>query len=72
MKKPGYLALLTSGVLFTAFFANVALGAFGLKPPLDDVQEMMLLFFSSLMFAGAVLLLEAADRRAPDGVPNGS
>lgn len=72
MKKPSLLTLLAAGVLFLAFFANVALGALGSKPPLGDIQEMLMLFAASLVFAVSVLLFEAEDRRSGDDATEGS
>ncbi|MGI9387411.1 MAG: hypothetical protein ACR2OX_08260 [Methyloligellaceae bacterium] len=61
MKKPGLFMLLIAGVLFAAFFSNVALGALGQKPLLGDIPEMLVLFASSVFFAAAVLIFEADD-----------
>lgn len=66
MKKPSLLALLAAGGLFLAFFTNVALGALGTKPPLGDIQEMLMLFAASILFVVSVLCFEAEDRRAAD------
>ena len=59
MTRPSRLALVAAGALFLAFFANVSLGALGQKPPLGDVQEMLMLFAASILFAAAVLVFEA-------------
>jgi len=64
--------LLAAAVLFCAFFSNVALGAVGQKPLLDDIQEMLVLFASSVFFAGSVLLFEAQDKRAAQEVADRS
>ncbi len=72
MKKIGRLALLAAGVLFVAFFSNVAVGATGQKPLLGDIQEMATLFASAVLFAVAVLLIEANDGRTADQAPNES
>lgn len=61
MRKPAQLTLLAAGVLFVAFFSNVTLGALGNKPLLNDIQEMLMLLASSILFAVAVLQFEAAD-----------
>ena len=61
MKKTGLLTLLAAGILFIAFFSNVTLGALGNKPVLNDIQEMLMLFASSILFAVAVLQFETAD-----------
>lgn len=63
MNKPGLLSLFAAGALFAAFFSNVAFGALGYKPMLNDVQEMLMLFASSVLFAVAVLRMEAAHLR---------
>ena len=61
MKKPGQLALLGAGILFFLFFSNVSLGALGIKPVLSDIQEMLTLLASSVLFSVATLQFEAAD-----------
>ena len=72
MKKPSIAILLIAAALFCAFFSNVALGALGQKPLLNDIQEMLILFTSSVFFAASVLLFEAEDKRAAEEVKNGS
>ncbi|MGI9384356.1 MAG: hypothetical protein ACR2PO_14480 [Methyloligellaceae bacterium] len=72
MKKPSLLALLAAGGLFLAFFANVALGALGIKPPLGDIQEMLLLLAAAILFVVSVLGFEAEDRRAADDTTKNS
>ena len=72
MKKPSVLMLLVAGVLFAVFFANVAFGAFGQKPVFDDIQEMLILFASSICFSVSVLLFEAEDKRATAQAKGGS
>lgn len=72
MKKPSVVMLLAAAVLFCAFFSNVALGAFGQKALLNDIQEMLVLFASSVFFAASVLLFEAEDKRAAQEVTDGS
>lgn len=63
MKRTGLLALLAAGVLFAAYFSNVAFGALGNKPLLNDIQEMLTLLASSILFAVAVLQFEAAQKQ---------
>ena len=66
MKNLGRLALLAAGVLFVAFFSNVAMGAVSGKPPLGDIQEMVTLLGSSILFAVAVLTLESEARKSSE------
>ena len=61
MARFGQFSLVLSGILFIAFFSNVAMGAFGQKPILNDIQEMLTLLASSILFAVAVLRFEAED-----------
>ena len=61
MARFGQFSLVLSGILFIAFFSNVAMGAFGQKPLLNDIQEMLTLLASSILFAVAVLRFEAKD-----------
>ncbi len=70
MKNMGRLALLAAGVLFVAFFSNVAMGAASGKPPLGDVQEMVMLLASSILFAVAVLRFELEARRSSISTTN--
>ena len=72
MKIPCRLVLLAAGVLFLAFFGNVAMGALGKKPLLGDIQEMLMLFAASILFAVSVLCFEAKDRQAGDDATEGS
>ena len=72
MKKPSVLMLLAAGALFAVFFTNVAIGAFGQKPVFGDIQEMLMLFASSVCFAVSVLLFEAEDKRATAQAKDGS
>ncbi len=58
MENIGRLALLAAGVLFVAFFSNVAMGAIAGNPPLGDVPEMLTLLASAVLFAVAVLRFE--------------
>lgn len=63
MARLGQLSLVLSGILFVAYFSNVAMGAFGQKPLLNDIREMLTLLASSILFAIAVLQLEAASAK---------
>lgn len=66
MKKPGQLPLIVAGILFSVYFANVAIGAFSSKPFLGDIAEMLTLLASSVVFAIATLQIEAAQSNAQD------
>jgi hypothetical protein len=46
-------------VVFVAFFANVAMGAFGSGGVLGDVGEMLVLFTASILFVAGILKREA-------------
>lgn len=59
MLANGYAALLCALVLFTLYFANVALGAARMGAPLGDVGEMLMLFASALFFVVGILQREA-------------
>lgn len=59
------MLLLSALTVFAVFFANVALGAFADAAFLDDIREMLVLFFASLLFVVAILKKEA-DRKAKD------
>ncbi|WP_037254241.1 hypothetical protein [Roseobacter sp. SK209-2-6] len=45
--------------IFVAFFANVAMGAFGNGGVLGDVGEMLVLFAASILFVAGILKREA-------------
>lgn len=49
-----------AAVLFSIYFLNVSMGAFGAGTFLGDVQEMLLLAVSALVFVVAILQREAA------------
>lgn len=70
MKRKSVVLLILAAALFAIFFSNVTLGALGQKPPFGDIQEMLILFASSICFAVSVLFFEAEHRRKHDG--NGS
>ena len=53
-------------IVFSAFFLNVALGAFADAAVLGDVGEMLVLFCASVLFVVAILRKEA-DRSENDG-----
>lgn len=53
-------------IVFVAFFANVALGAFADAAILGDVGEMVVLFAATILFVVAILKKEA-DRGDRDG-----
>lgn len=68
LKKTATACLLISLALFVLFFANVfAAGPLGLKPWLDDLQEMLLLFASVTFFVFGTLAKEAI-AKVPDGL----
>ena len=48
-----------SAVLFLVFVTNVALGAFGGALFMNDVQEMIVLFLTSITFVVGILMREA-------------
>lgn len=58
--------LIASFIVFAAFFANVALGAFADAAVLGDVGEMLVLFAATILFVVAILQKEA-DRKNKDG-----
>ena len=58
------MALLGSLVVFLVFGANVVLGSFAGAPFLTDVQEMLTLLVSSVLFVIAILKREAVARQA--------
>ena len=58
--------LFASLIVFAAFFANVALGAFANAPILGDVAEMLVLFAATVLFVVAILQKEA-DRKKKNG-----
>ena len=58
--------LIASFIVFAAFFANVALGAFADAAILGDVGEMLVLFAATILFVVAILQKEA-DRKNKNG-----
>lgn len=58
--------LFASLIVFAAFFANVALGAFANAAILGDVAEMLVLFAATVLFVVAILQKEA-DRKKKNG-----
>lgn len=59
--------LAASIVVFAAFFANVALGAFASSAFLGDVGEMLVLFAAAILFVIAILKRETAKNRDKSG-----
>ena len=57
-----YMAI--AAILFSAYFLNVSMGAFGGGVFLGDVHEMLLLAVSALFFVVAILLRETAAKQA--------
>ncbi|GGA05487.1 hypothetical protein [Neptunicoccus cionae] len=57
--------LIGAAIVFTAFFLNVALGAFADAAVLGDVGEMLVLSCASVLFVVAILRKEA-DRSEND------
>lgn len=55
-----------SAVLFAIFFLNVFLGATGQGTYLTEVQEMLLLGASALLFVAAILKREADAKKSND------
>ena len=53
------MALIVAAVLFIVYFANVLLGSMGSPTFLSDVQEMIVLFASSIAFVVGILKREA-------------
>lgn len=51
--------LWSAAAIFVAFFANVAMGAFGNGGVLGDVGEMLVLFAASILFVAGILKREA-------------
>lgn len=69
MKTPARLALIAAGIFFFVYFSNVTLGAVVGKPILNDIQEMLTLLVSAVLFAIGVLYIEAVaqqDDSTPD------
>ena len=58
--------LAASVIVFTVYFANVALGAFTGTAFLGDVGELLVLFAASILFVVAILQKEA-DRKKEGG-----
>jgi hypothetical protein len=58
--------LIGAVIVFSAFFLNVALGAFADAAVLGDVGEMLVLSCASVLFVVAILRKEA-DRSKNDG-----
>ena len=56
--------LIGSFIVFCIFFVNVALGAFADVQFLDDVGEMMVLSFASVLFVVAILKKEAVRKKS--------
>lgn len=54
--------LVASIIVFSIYFANVTMGAFGSGVFLGDISEMLVLFAASILFVVAVLIREA-DRK---------
>ena len=57
--------LIGAVIVFSAFFLNVALGAFADAAVLGDVGEMLVLSCASVLFVAAILRKEA-DRSTSD------
>lgn len=51
--------LIAAAVVFTAYFANVALGAFADSAVLGDLGEMIVLFAASILFVVGIIRAEA-------------
>ena len=56
--------LLIAAGLFSIFFANVVLGAFADAAFLGDVNEMLVLFASSIAFTVTILKAENAKKKS--------
>ena len=63
MISSGTAALSVALVLFAAFFANVALGAFARVAFLSDVNEMLMMFAAAIAFVVGVLQRESRTKR---------
>ena len=63
MISSGTAALSVALVLFAAFFANVALGAFARVAFLSDVNEMLMMFAAAIAFVVGVLQRELRTKR---------
>lgn len=67
MGSSGDMVLFGALALFTAFFANVALGAFARAAFMGNVAEMLTLAGASLLFVAGVLLKERnAQTQSPE------
>ncbi|MEL6220723.1 MAG: hypothetical protein AAFR79_20095 [Pseudomonadota bacterium] len=66
MTRHGRPALLGALLCFAAYFANVAMGAMRMQPPLGDVPEMLMLFVSVILFVAGVLAREAETKATND------
>ena len=62
MNKLAKTTLTISSIFFAVFVLNVSMGAFGQKPLLNDIQEMLSLFIAAILFAASVLQLEATEK----------
>ncbi|MFT6104920.1 MAG: hypothetical protein ACJA1E_001346 [Paracoccaceae bacterium] len=51
-----------SALLFSCYFLNVSMGAFGSGVILNDIQELLLLIVSVIFFVAAILLREAVKK----------
>ncbi|MCP5074522.1 MAG: hypothetical protein GY947_14695 [Rhodobacteraceae bacterium] len=65
-----YMAI--AAILFSAYFLNVSLGAFGAGIFLGDVQEMILLAVSVFFFVVAILRTEKAEKETAKQETNNS
>lgn len=63
MIRADRVALTGALLLFLLFFANVAMGAAGMRIFLGDVAEMLVLFASCTLFVTGVLIREAKSAR---------
>lgn len=63
MKGP-HMFMAIAAILFSTYFLNVSMGAFGGGNFLGDVSEMLLLAVSALFFVVAILLREATAKEA--------
>lgn len=62
MRSTGKKFLIATAAVFAVFFANVVAGAFWNARFLSDVQEMLMLVLTSLLFVVAIALFEKSER----------
>lgn len=62
MRRAGKIFLIATAIAFAIFFANVMAGAFWNARFLSDIQEMLMLSLTSLLFVVAMILFEQSEK----------